>query len=63
MPNSIERRASEVGRAARTAVAAFGRLPGFFVQVAKEYVEVTILLLRIRTTSDPAKRRELGDLL
>jgi hypothetical protein len=62
MPNPVERGVSEVGGVARTAAAALGRLSGLLMQVAKEYVEVTILLLRIRTTSDPAKRRALGDL-
>jgi hypothetical protein len=59
MPNRIEKAASEVMGAVKTAKATFQGLTGVFKQLAREHGEVTALLMRVKTSSDIDVRCQL----
>jgi hypothetical protein len=59
MPSRIERVASEVTGAVKAAKAKVKGLTGVFEQLTREHGEVSALLLRVRSSSDPKVREEL----
>jgi hypothetical protein len=59
MPNRIEKVASDVMGAVKTAKATIEGLSGVFKHLTREHGEVMALLLRVKITSDPDVRAEL----
>jgi Hemerythrin HHE cation binding domain len=59
MPNPIEKAASQVLGAVKSAKARVSGLTGVFQHLAREHGEVTALLLRVKLSSDPKVRAEL----
>lgn len=59
MPNRIEKAAAEAMGAIKAAKATVERLHGVFKQLTREHGEVTALLVRVKTSTDPEVRREL----
>jgi hypothetical protein len=59
MPNPIEKAASEVMGAIKSTKARLTGLTGVFQHLAREHGEVTALLLRVKSSSDPKVRAEL----
>jgi hypothetical protein len=59
MPNPVEKVASEVMGAAKSAKARLEGLTGVFQHLAREHGEVTALLLRVKGSGDPKVRAEL----
>jgi len=59
MPNRMEKVASDVMGAVKTAKAKIEGLSGVFQHLTREHGEVTALLLRVKMTSDPRVRAEL----
>jgi hemerythrin superfamily protein len=59
MPNGIEKAASEVLGAVKSAKARLEGLTGVFQHLAREHGEVTALLLRVKSSRDPKVRAEL----
>jgi iron-sulfur cluster repair protein YtfE (RIC family) len=59
MPNRIEEAASKIMGAAKAVKATLGNLHGVFKELEREHGEVTALLLRVRSSRDPAVAREL----
>jgi hemerythrin superfamily protein len=59
MPNPIEKAASEVMGAVKSTKARIAGLTGVFQHLAREHGEVTALLLRVKSSSDPKVRAEL----
>jgi hemerythrin superfamily protein len=59
MPNPMEKAASEVMGAAKSVKARIEGLTGVFQHLAREHGEVTALLLRVKSSSDPKVRSEL----
>jgi hypothetical protein len=63
MPNRIEKAASEVMGAVKSAKATAKGLTGVFRELMREHGEASALLSRIRKSSDPAVRGELFPIL
>jgi hypothetical protein len=59
MPNPLEKAASEVMGAVKSTKARIAGLTGVFQHLAREHGEVTALLLRVKSSSDPKVRSEL----
>jgi hypothetical protein len=59
MPNRVEKVASEVMGTVKAAKATVENLHGVFKQLTREHGEVTALLIRVKTSTDPKVRREL----
>lgn len=59
MPNGIEKAASEVMGAVKSAKARLEGLTGVLQHLAREHGEVTALLLRVKASRDPKVRAEL----
>jgi hypothetical protein len=59
MPNRMEKVASDVMGAVKVAKAKIEGLSGVFQHLTREHGEVTALLLRLKTSSDPKVRAEL----
>lgn len=59
MPNQVEKIASEVMGAVKSAKASFEHLTGVFKELTREHGEVSALLSRVKMTSDPEVRRNL----
>ena len=59
MPNRVEKVASEVMGTVKAAKATVENLHGVFKQLTREHGEVTALIIRVKTSTDPKVRREL----
>jgi hemerythrin superfamily protein len=59
MPNPVEKAASEVMGVVKSTKARLAGLTGVFQHLAREHGEVTALLLRVKSSSDPKVRAEL----